>query len=105
MGREHPLKPLQSKGKGTGDALDRCNYRGFKLTDQVMKALELVLDIAVRQSVDIHEIRFDFVSGKGTTDSIFIARQMQENYVSVRKLLNFAFIDLENAIRLCWSGL
>ena len=30
--------------KGKGDALERGNYRGLKLTDQVMKLLECVLD-------------------------------------------------------------
>ena len=83
--------------KGKGDALDRGNYRGLKLTDQVMKALERVLDTAIRQSVKIDEMQFGFVPGKGTTDAIFIARQTQEKYASARKPLYFAFVDLEKA--------
>ena len=40
-------------------------------------------------------MQFGFVSGRGTTDEIFIARQVQEAYI--RKNLNvfFAFVDLE----------
>ena len=42
--------------KGKGEALDRGNYRGLKLTDQVMKLLEHVLDPLNRNMVDINEM-------------------------------------------------
>ena len=83
--------------KGKGDALDRGNYRGLKLTDQVMKLLERVLDSAIRDMVDIDGMQFGFVPGRGTTDAIFIARQMQEKYFAAKKPLYFAFVDLEKA--------
>ena len=83
--------------KGKGDALDRGSYRGLKLTDQVMKTLERVLDSAIRRSVDIDEMQFGFVSGRDTTDAIFIVRQMQEKFAAAKKLLYFAFVDLEKA--------
>ena len=38
-------------------------------------------------------MQFEFVKGKGTTDAIFMARQMQENF----KKLYFGFVDLEKA--------
>ena len=41
--------------------------------------------------------RFGFVPGKGTTDAIFMARQMQEKHHAVKKPVSFAFVDLENA--------
>ena len=34
--------------KGKGDALIRCNYRGLKLTEQVMKILERIVDGLIR---------------------------------------------------------
>ena len=83
--------------KGKGDALDRGNYRGLKLTDQVMKLLERVLDTSIRSMVDIDEMQFGFVPGRGTTDAIFIARQLQEKYFAAKKPLYFAFVDLEKA--------
>ena len=83
--------------KGKGDALDRGNYRGLKLTDQVMKLLERVLDSAIRGMVNIDELQFGFVPGRGTTDAIFIARQMQEKFIAANKPLYFAFVDLEKA--------
>ena len=35
--------------------------------------------------------------GKGTTDAIFMARQMQENFRVKGKKLYFGFVDLEKA--------
>ncbi len=83
--------------KGKGDALDRGNYRGLKLLDQVMKVLERVVEKLIRDMVDIDEMQFGFVPGRGTTDAIFILRQLQEKYLAKKKNLYFAFVDLEKA--------
>ena len=56
---------------GKGDALEQGNYRGLKLTDQVMKLLERVLDSFIREMVDIDAMQFGFVPRRGTTDAIF----------------------------------
>ena len=83
--------------KGKGDALDRGNYRGLKMTDQAMKLSEHVLEASIRDMVDIDGMQFGFVSGRGTTDAIFIARQIQEKYIARKKPLYLAFVDLEKA--------
>ena len=70
--------------KGKGEALDRGNYSGLKLTDQVMKLLEQVLDFFIHQMVNIDEMQFAFVADRGTTDAIFIVRQLQK-YTPMRK--------------------
>ena len=57
--------------KGKGDALERGNYRGLKLTKQVMKVLERIVDGLIRQLVSIDDSQFGFVPGRGTTDAIF----------------------------------
>ena len=41
--------------KGKGDALERGNYRGLKLTEQVMKVLERIVDGLIRQVVSIDD--------------------------------------------------
>ena len=64
--------------KGKGDALNRGNYRGLKLIDQVMKVLERVVESLIRQRVEIDEMQCGFMSGRGTTDAIFFVRQLQE---------------------------
>ena len=62
--------------KGKGDALECGSYRGIKLLEQVMKVYERVLENRVRQKVDINAFQFGFRSGCGTTDAIFIVRQL-----------------------------
>ena len=83
--------------KGKGDALERGNYRGLKLTDQVMKLLERVLDSFIGEIMDIDTMQFGFVPGRGTTDAIFIIRQLQEKYITANKPFYFAFVILEKA--------
>ena len=76
--------------KGKGDALDRGNYRGLKLTERIVDGL-------IRQVVSIDDSQFGFVTGRGTTDAIFVVRQLQEKYLAVNKRLYMAFEDLEKA--------
>ena len=83
--------------KGKGDALDRGNYRGLKLTEQAMKILETIVDGLIRQVVSIDDSQFGFVPGRGTTDVIFVVRQLQEKYLAANKRLYMAFVDLEKA--------
>ena len=83
--------------KGKGDALDRGSYRGLKLTDQVMKLMERVLDFFIRKMVVIDDMQFGFVPGRVTTDAIFTLRQLQEKHFAANKTLYLAFVDLEKA--------
>ena len=57
--------------KGKGDALET-----LKLTEQVMKVLEKIVDGLIRQVVSINDSQFGFVPGRGTTDAIFVIRQL-----------------------------
>ena len=61
---------------GKGDALERGNYCGLKLTEQVMEVLERTVDGLIRQLVSIDDSQFGFVPGRGTTDAIFVVRQL-----------------------------
>ena len=81
--------------KGKGDALNRGNYRGLKLIEQVLKVLERVVEGLIRQRVEIDEMQCGFMSG--TTDAIFIVRQLQEKHLAANKPLYMAFVDLEKA--------
>ena len=87
--------------KGKGDALNRGNYRGLKLTEHVMKVMERIVDGTIRELIAIAEMQFAFVPGQGTTDAILIIRQLQEKFLSRKDLKNknltlfFAFVDLE----------
>ena len=46
---------------GKGDALDRGSYRGLKLTEQVMKVLERIVDGLIRQVISTDDSQFGFV--------------------------------------------
>ena len=62
-----------------------------------MKILERIVDGLIRQVVSIDDSQFGFVPGRGTTDAIFVVRQLQEKYLAVNKRLYMAFVDLEKA--------
>ena len=71
--------------KGKRDVLERGNYHGLKLTEQVMKVLERIVDGLIRQLVSIDDSQFGFIPGRGTTDAIFVVRQLQEKYLAANK--------------------
>ena len=83
--------------KNKGEATERGNYRGLKLLEHTMKVFERVIEQLIRDQVDIDELQFGFMPGRGTIDAVFIARQLQEKYLEKKKQLFFAFVDLEKA--------
>ena len=49
-------------------------------------------------NLSFFNMQFGFMKGKGTTDAIFMARQMQENFRVKGIKLYFGFVDLEKAV-------
>ena len=88
---------MQTDYKGKGNSLERGNYRGLKLTDQILKIAEKNIEKLIRQQVDIGEMQFGFKPEYRTTNVIFILAQLQEKYEAKRKNLYFVFVDLEKA--------
>ena len=58
-----------------------------------MKILKKIVDGLIRQVVSIDDSQFGFVPGRGTTDAIFVIRQLQEKYLAVNKRLYMAFME------------
>ena len=83
--------------KQKGDPTDCGNYRGIKLTEQLMKTTERILDQRLRNIIEINNMQFGFMPGRGTTEAMFIIQQMQEKYWEGQKDLFFCFVDLEKA--------
>ena len=79
--------------KGKGYSLERGNYRGLKLTEHVMKVLDRIVDGLIRSLVSIDDSQFGFVPGRGTTNAIFVVRQLQEEYLAANKRLYMAFVE------------
>ena len=83
--------------KYKGEATGRRNYRGMKLLEHMMKMFERIIEKEIRKVIDVGEMQFGFMLGKGTIDAIFIACQLQEKYLGKKKNLYFMFVDLEKA--------
>ena len=83
--------------KGKGNVLECSNYCTIKLLEHEMKVVERVFEKRLRIKVEIREEQHEFVVGKGTTDVIFILRQLQEKYLKNDKELYLVFVDLEKA--------
>src|SRR5207249_1794847 len=73
--------------EGKGDALDCGSYRGIKLLDHAMKVFERIIKKRLRTKVNLDDMQFGFRPGRGTTDAIFIVRQLQEKYLCKSKEL------------------
>ena len=71
--------------KRKGDAVERGNFRGLKLLDHLMKVFERVVEKYIREAVNIDDMQFGFMPGKGTMDAIFITRIMQERFLAKKK--------------------
>ena len=80
---------------GESDPLVCWSNRAIKLLEQPMKVLERVLEKRVRCQVSIDNMQFGFMPGKGTTDAIFIMRQVQEKHQAKKKKLYNACVDPE----------
>ena len=91
--------------KGKGDALERGNYRGLKLLDQCLKVVDCIVEVIIRDRIEIDKMQFGFMPGQGTTDAIFILRQMQKKFLAKNLSLFFAFVDLERFPVKSYGGL
>ena len=60
-----------------------------------MKMLEHVEEGLIRQRVEIDEMQCGFMLGCGTTDAIFIVRQLQEKHLIANKPLYMAYLVFE----------
>ena len=65
--------------KGKGDPMECGSYRGIKLLEHAMKVVERnFFERRIWQQIEIDDMQFGFTMDMGTTDAIFMARQMQE---------------------------
>ena len=84
--------------KGEGDPLVCGSYRAIKLLEQPMKVLERLLEKRIRCQVSIDNMQFGFMPGKGTTDAIFIMRQVQEKHQAKKKAAVLCFCGSREGI-------
>ena len=59
-----------------------------------MKVFERVLEARLRRNVIIDDMQFGFMPGRGTTDAIFIVRQLQERYLGKNENCGWPLLTL-----------
>jgi len=60
--------------------MESASYRQFKLLEHAIKVVERIFEYRIWQHIEIHDMQFGFMKGKGSSDTIFIVRQMQDNF-------------------------
>ena len=97
MPSEWELNELVPIYKQKGDPLECANYRGIKLLKHLLKVTERILDQRLTKLIKIDDMQFGFSPRKGTTDAVFVVKQMQEKHLEGQKDLYFTFVDPEKA--------
>ena len=62
--------------KGKDEAIDTGNYRGLNLTQHVLMVVKRIIEVIIRDVVNVDDMQFGFMSGRHATDVIFILRQI-----------------------------
>ena len=81
--------------KGKCDIQECKNYRGIKLLSHTFKIRERVVDRRMRRCTNIPESQFGFMSGRSTTDAIFLLKHTIKKHREGQKNIGVTFIDLE----------
>ena len=82
--------------KGKGDSVNPNSYRGRKLLEHAFELCQKLLDGSLREVVDIDEMRYVFMPGRGTVDAALVLNRLSEKFRAKNKLF-FVFVDLEKA--------
>ena len=81
--------------KNKGDAQCCGNYRGIKLMSHTMKVWERIIEVRLRDRVEISKQQYGFMPGKETADAMFSFKMLMEKYREGLKELHCVFVDLE----------
>ena len=81
--------------KGKGDTRSCRSYRSVKLLEHGVNVIERISEERLRKNVKLDETQIGLVPGEGSTDAIFLVRQMMEKYEAAGKKLYLVFVNLE----------
>ena len=82
--------------KGKGDVRNCSVYRAVKLLEHG-RSLKGYWRKGLRALVEVDDMQFGFMPGRGTIDALFIVKRMQEAYRKKDKKLYMCFVNLEKA--------
>lgn len=94
------INPIHKKG----DKLNPENYRAISLTSVPCKVFCKVILSRIEGIIEesMGESQFGFRTGRGTTDAIFVARQIMEKAKEHNVPIHFNFIDFKAAFDTVW---
>ena len=92
--RRNVLIPIY---KNKGDAQCCGSYEAIKLMSHTMEVWEIIIEARLRENVEISELQYGFMSGKGTTDAVFALRMLMEKHGECQRKLHCVFVDLNKA--------
>src|SRR6218665_2488737 len=79
------------------DVMHCENYRGIKLLEIGLKVYDKVIEMRIRERVELHDNQFGFRPGRGTMEAEVITRQVQEKILEGNNKIYWTFVDLEKA--------
>ena len=62
---EWELSTIVNRCKEKGSSLDKRNYRGLKITNQILKIARRIIENLIREQVDMDKMQFGFMPGRG----------------------------------------
>ena len=77
--------------KGKGDPMECGSYRGIKLLEHAMKVVERIFEHRIRQQIEIDDMQFGFMKGKGTTDAIWPVSAVMSMYVGAKTVVRTVY--------------
>lgn len=69
------------------------------MIEKVMKVIEHVAEGLMRQKDEFDEMHSGFMSGRGTNDTVFMVRYLQEKHLTANKPLYMALVNLEEVFQ------
>jgi len=58
--------------KGKGDPMECGSYSGIKLLEHAMKVVQRIFKHRIWPQIEVDDMQFGFMKGKGTTDAILL---------------------------------
>ena len=76
------------------------SYRGIKLLEHAMKVVERIFEDRIWQQIDIDDMQFGYMKGKGTTDAIFT----RDSIYAIARICCGNFVCLSVRLSVCHTG-
>ena len=80
-------------GKGKGFASSGSNHGVLKLSEHDLKVVEWIIETIFLKIIEIDNIQFGLLPGRGAADAMFVVRQNQVKFIRKNCNLFLAFID------------